>query len=358
MAQNLDKYRRQLYKVVRQNVPDFTQKDFDAQFTTKETFESFVNKLEKNKKKKEKGKTWNLITFSNLGTYYRTYACDMPWAKNLGYCGGNESNITLDQKTLESLIGNYVSNVKTDGEFKIFEDVSYDNPNQPFKLGISSYYLSYVSGTLDNPRMDGQNIVFDVSVDTSRDDISNKVKSLFPNLDLTGFKPTISFKKDGKSFTYDILGHKGTATKVKDSSSKGSTEKSDSTNKSDSNDKSDDKKPYKPHQTTIRSKTTDYNKIDEPNLIIKDCSDFPFGLGCKNKLIGDINQKLLGNRRQDTYTKLVQNYLDNMGFMKLDNKENLLTKEVYDKIMGLSENTEIIKKTVKKVLKEYINKKQ
>ena len=166
-------------------------------------------------------------------TFYRTFACDLEWAKKYTFC--SESNdIKIDESILKSLIGNYVSDVKTDGEFKIFEDFSYDDPNQPFKLGISSYYLSYVSGTLDNPRMEGQNIVFDISIDTSREDISNKVKSLFPNLDLTGFKPTISFNKDGKSFNYDILNHKGVATKVEDSSSNtGSTEKTDSTSKTD-----------------------------------------------------------------------------------------------------------------------------
>jgi hypothetical protein len=292
-------------------------------------------------------------------TFYRTFACDLEWAKKYDFCGddGQINVVNLDDNSLKSLIGNYVSDKKTDGEFKIFESTSYTNIDDPIKLGISSYSFSYISGVLDNSRYEGENLTFDISLDTSREDISSKVKSLFPNYDLSKFKSKITFGKDRKSFTYNFLDKiKGTATKTKeDSSNKSdSTSKTDSKSKTDSTKKSDDEKPYKPHQTTIYSTTTDYNKIDEPNLTVKNCDSFPFELGCVNSLIGDLNEKFFGKRRKDTYTKLLQNYLDDDAYFSVDNEEKMITKEIWDQIM----KSKIVKETVKKVLKEYINKKK
>jgi hypothetical protein len=93
-------------------------------------------------------------------------------------------------------------------------------------------------------------------------------------------------------------------------------------------------------------------------LTIKNCNSFPFELGCKNSLIGDLNQKFFGNRRQDTYTKLLQNRLDNRAYFSIDNEEKTITKEIWDQIMRSSEKSKIVKETVKKVLKEHINKKK
>jgi hypothetical protein len=391
MATNQDTNRRSLYDIIKN---EFVSTKTDKIFTYDQWFNLFfkdANTLsDQSSTGDKKGKTkynnlYSIINFKKIlngdetiinyyfqpsaknsttwrkrlttkQEFYKTFACDLPWAKSLNFCKGQNININIDESFLKSLVGNYVSDKKTDGEFKIFESTSYTNIDEPFKLGISSYYFSYLSGTLDNARTEGQNIVFDITIDTSREDISNKVKSLFPNLDLTGFKPTISFSKDGKSFNYDILNHKGTATKTEeDSSNKSdSTSKTDTTSKTDSTKKSDDEKPYKPNQTTIYSTTTDYNKIDEPNLTIKNCNSFPFELGCKNSLIGDLNQKFFGNRRQDTYTKLLQNRLDNRAYFSIDNEEKMITKEIWDQIM----KSKIVKETVKKVLKEYINKKK
>jgi hypothetical protein len=300
------------------------------------------------------------LALKSKRTFYRTFACDLEWAKKYDFCvGDGESNVNLDDNIKKSLMGNYVS--KTNGEFKIFESTSYTNVDEPIQLGISSYSFSYVSGTLDNPRYEGQNLTFDISIDTSREDITSRIKSLVPNLDLTKFKSKITFDKDRKSFSYNFLDKiKGTATKTEeDSSNKSdSTSKTDTTSKTDSTKKSDDEKPYKPNQTTIYSTTTDYNKIDEPNLTIKNCNSFPFELGCKNSLIGDLNQKFFGNRRQDTYTKLLQNRLDNRAYFSIDNEEKMITKEIWDQIMRSSEKSKIVKETVKKVLKEHINKKK
>ena len=311
-------------------------------------------------------KSDQFISLRDKTTFVRTYACfDFDWTTKsvTKYCSGaipsntNTNTTNIDDNTLKSLMGNYVSDKKTDGEFKIFESTSYTNIDEPIQLGISSYSFSYVSGTLDNPRYEGQNLTFDISIDTSREDITSRIKSLVPNLDLTKFKSKITFDKDRKSFSYNFLDKiKGIATKTEeDSSNKSdSTNKTDTTSKTDTTNKSDDEKPYKPNQTTIYSTTTDYNKIDEPNLIVKNCNSFPFEVGCTNSLIGDLNEKYFGKRRKDTYTKLLQNYLDNMGHFSVDNEEKMITKEIWDQIM----KSKIVKESVKKVLKEYINKKK
>jgi hypothetical protein len=127
MAQNLDKYRKQLFKVVRENTPNFTQGDFDSQFASQETFESFIKQIEINKKKKIKGKTWNLINFSNLGTYYRTYACDMPWAQNIGYCTGKPNK--------DSIVGEY----STDSS--VVKDLEIYKSKDPNDITKDTYYL-------------------------------------------------------------------------------------------------------------------------------------------------------------------------------------------------------------------------
>jgi len=358
MGESLQLNRDKLYNNIKSANPNYTKEDFNKNFKTKLLFDDFVRFLIKKKRTSKDGSIWKKIESDNEEQYYKTYGCDFKWAEGNPYCIVNSTPITtpLSDKELKSLIGNYVSDKKTDGEFKIFESLSDGNVNEPFKLGISSYSFSYISGVLDNPRYEGENLTFDISLDTSREDISSKVKSLFPNLDLTKFKPKITFDKDRKSFNYDFLNHKGKATKTKeDSSNKSdSTSKTDSKSKTDSTKKSDDEKPYKPHQTTISSTTTDYNKIDEPNLNVKNCNSFPFELGCSNSLIGDLNEKFFGKRRKDTYTKLLQNYLDNMAYFSVDNEEKMITKEIWDQIM----KSKIVKETVKKVLKEYINKKK
>jgi hypothetical protein len=91
---------------------------------------------------------------------------------------------------------------------------------------------------------------------------------------------------------------------------------------------------------------------------VKNCDSFPFELGCTNSLIGDLNKKFFGKRRKDTYTKLLQNHLDNRAYFSIDNEEKMITKQIWDQIMGSSEKSKIVKETVKKVLKEYINKKK
>lgn len=296
------------------------------------------------------------ISLRDKETFVRAYACnDFNWTNGHKFCVNSQDSrsiTNLDKDTLDSLVGVYESNNKDDGKFEIFLKKDYSNVNDVPKLGIMSYYFSHLKGILENPTKKDNNLILDLSLDTSSSSSLDTLSSLLPKVDLSKFKSKITFSEDGKSFTYDLLGHKGTATKIE----KKEVKKTD--DKKDVEKKVDTEKPYKPHQTTLYSDEIDYDIINEPNLDIKNCNDFPFGLGCTNNIIGDINEKVFGKRRKNVYTKLLQNHLDNMGYFSIDNEENLITKEISDKILKPLDKSKIIKESVKKVLKEYINKKQ
>ena len=168
-------------------------------------------------------------------------------------------------------------------------------------------------------------------------------------------KPTITFSEDRQSFSYDILDHKGTAIKIKEKK----VEKKKTDDKKTDNNKPNGKveKPYKPHQTTLYDNEINYDKIEDDELKkLKNCGniDFPFELYCQNKIIGDLNEKLFKSRRNDMYTELLQNYLTSLTLFGQDNLGKLLTRNVWNQAMKMR----TIKESVKKVLKEYINKKK
>ena len=102
----------------------------------------------------------------------------------------------------------------------------------------------------------------------------------------------------------------------------------------------------------IKTKTLtfDNNYIDKTPT--KSCDKFPFTLGCVNTKIGDLNAVLFsGERYNDTYNKQLENFLVNKGYFS--NSNNELTLDTWNNLM----NRNTIKESIKKVLKEYINKK-
>jgi hypothetical protein len=104
----------------------------------------------------------------------------------------------------------------------------------------------------------------------------------------------------------------------------------------------------------VRTNTLHFNNDKKTYVATKVCDDFPFSLGCSNKLIGDLNASLFnGDRRNDVYNDGLQNLLDNSGSFGV-NSNMEITKEIYDDVMNRLRKNNIIKETVKKVLKEYI----
>jgi len=290
--------------------------------------------------------------------FYKTFACDLKWAKDSSYCGSIPPTPTptpVDDGELKKLIGVYESDKTSDGKFRIFDATSTSAPDSKIQLGIMSYTYSYVSGLLTDSQKSGDELILKLSIDASSITKNSASSSLLPNLDLSTlstYKTTITFSKDRQSFTYDMFGYKRTATKT--------TEKVTVINKTNVK-KTDDKKtdakvekPYKPHVTTLKSKTTDYNDVGD-GIFRK---DYPFEVGNRNRLIGDINEKIYDSRRKDVYTQELLVDLKNIGAFGEDNYENVINKDVYDYVMNIMTPKDVIKESVKKVLKEYINRKK
>ena len=86
------------------------------------------------------------------------------------------------------------------------------------------------------------------------------------------------------------------------------------------------------------------------------CKDFPFELGCSNEIIGDINEKFFGlnHRRGNVFTKELLRQLKSFAYILPSDKNPKITQEMYNEIIS----DFVIKESVKKVLKEYINKKK
>ena len=106
---------------------------------------------------------------------------------------------------------------------------------------------------------------------------------------------------------------------------------------------------------TIKTRTITFEKTPEDKIPTKQCSDFPFQLGCINPKIGDFNATVFnGDRYNDTYTTRVQTHLDRLSWFTDENPNKELTQDIWNKFM----NKGVIKESVKKVLKEYINKKK
>jgi hypothetical protein len=115
------------------------------------------------------------------------------------------------------------------------------------------------------------------------------------------------------------------------------------------------KKDKKDEIPVVRTKPLYFNTDKKDDTPSKDCSDFPFTLGCVNSKIGDLNASLfMGDRDDNKYTKELQHFLDTTGNFNNTNVNMEITKDMWDRLMSRN----IIKESIKKVLKEYINKKK
>ena len=143
------------------------------------------------------------------------------------------------------------------------------------------------------------------------------------------------------------------------------TGKKEQVTTSEPTDKKDDKKKKNPVTSTtttqddkksdipiVKSKPLYFNNDQKDTTPKKSCNDFPFTLGCVNSKIGDLNAKFFGgNRYDDMYNKQLENFLENKGYFS--NSNNELTEKTWNYLMNIN----IIKESIKKVLKEYIIKK-
>ena len=270
--------------------------------------------------------------------FYKTFACDLSWAKTLNFCKGTNDVITNN----DDKVGDYTTDNPLIKKIKISKGPDNTDPTKE-SLYINSPYFEKL------PKLGDYNLAnYAVSkltqsaADSSVFTLSNQSGESLPNA-------TITF--DNTGFTFQFLTFKIIATKITKSETDNSTKKDDTVVKKDDTVVKKDKDDEIP---VVRSKPLYFDTFKDTTPT-KDCSDFPFTLGCVNSKIGDLNAELFGgNRKKDTYTNGLQKFLNGNGNFGVENTNKEITKDLWNELM----NKSIIKESVKKVLKEYINKKK
>jgi len=270
--------------------------------------------------------------------FYKTFACDLPWSKSLNFCKGTTDVIT----NIDSYVGDYTTDNPLIKKIKISKGPDNTDPTKE-SLYVNSPYFEKL------PNLGNYNLA-DYSVSKLTQSTSNSLVFTISNESGGSIPNSITF--DNTGFTFQFLTFKIIATKITKSETDNSTKKDDTVVKKDDTVVKKDKDDEIP---VVRTKPLYFNRDKKDNTPTKSCNDFPFTLGCINTKIGDLNAELFsGNRKNDTYTKGLQKFLDNTGNFGSRNPNMEITKDLWNELM----NKSIIKESVKKVLKEYINKKK
>jgi hypothetical protein len=277
----------------------------------------------------------------NRTYYWRNFACDLSWAGKFNICSGIINKpINFDDK-----VGDYTTDKSLIKKISIFKDFDEADPTKE-NLYINSAYFDKL------PKLGNYNLA-DYSVfKLTQLSANSPVFTLSNQSGQSLLNTTITFDNTNTEFTFEFLDFKIKATKITKSETDNSTKKDDTVVKKDDTvvkKNKDDEIPV------VRTKPLYFDTDKKDDTPTNPCSDFPFTLGCINTKIGDLNAKLFrGDRKNDTYTKRLQNLLDNSGNFGDDNVNKELTKDLWNDLM----NRQVIKESVKKVLKEYINKKK
>lgn len=247
---------------------------------------------------------------------------------------------SIGQSEVVSLEGTYTTNVPAIKKIRIYKG---KDENGEESLYLSSIYLekipllkNYTISKL-TPSKNNNKFVYSIS-NKSGEELTD----------------AITFGSNSFVFKYSILGRSFTITATKKDDTKVSDKVTPPTpvkTKTNTTVNTDNKKDKIP---VVKSKPLYFDTDKKDDTPTNPCSDFPFKLGCINTKIGDLNAKLFrGDRKKDTYTKSLQSTLDTGNFGS-ENPNKELTKNLWDELM----NKQVIKESVKKVLKEYINKKK
>ena len=249
---------------------------------------------------------------------------------------------SIGQSEVVSVEGTYTTNVPAIKKIRIYKGKDENGEESHY---LSSIYLekipllkNYTISKL-TPSKNNNKFVYSIS-NKSGEELTD----------------AMTFGSNSFVFKYSILGRSFKITATKKDDTKVSDEVTPPTpvkTKTNTTVNTDNKKDKIP---VVRSKPLYFNNDKKDDTPTKSCNDFPFTLGCVNSKIGDLNAKLYsGNRYNDQYTKDLQSNLDNGGnFNRQVNPNKELTKDLWDELM----NKQVIKESVKKVLKEYINKKK
>jgi hypothetical protein len=265
---------------------------------------------------------------TNLFLYY---ACDIPSIGKVSYCSGKPDDLKD-----EEIIGDYTSDVEQIGDIRITTDNEFD--------GSTSKKL-----VVQIPKFIGSG----ASSQYSQMDLVSKGGGGYELKYKNFLIGNIQFDKDKNGFLYKILKINGAAKRKEF----GVVKSTDTTNTKKDDIKPTETKPKidEPRGTTLQNiKTVDNKTIKSHTCDDSMFEDGGFELGCKNKLIGDLNEKLFGDRMFDLYSEMLQNYLTSYSCFTQNNLSKKLNPYAWNRAMKIG----TIKESVRKVLKEHINKKK
>jgi hypothetical protein len=250
--------------------------------------------------------------------------------------------IDIDAVGAQTPEGTYTTNIPKIKKVEVYKS---KNENGEDSLFLTSVFFKNIPNLKD----------YTIAKLTPKDSSSNIFSISSNGVELPDAE--IKFVNDGFTFKYKPLATLNrfitiTGKKEKIATSE-PTDKKDDKNKVGAvvtTTKTDTKKSDIP---VVKSKPLYFNDNVKDTTPTKDCSDFPFTLGCVNTKIGDLNAVLFrGERFNDMYGKKLKNFLDSAGYISNSNDE--LTLDTWSDLM----NRNTIKESIKKVLKEYINKKK
>jgi hypothetical protein len=358
LFKNFGKYLKVKYKGIPTSLVDinlgeeppqgFGWKTFmDLYFKDEDTVKTFFSDIKKlynafkGVKQKQTIQSWvpNVdLTKDDPKNLFVEYSCDIESIKNTTFCKGTdiknptdyEGIYDTDQKAVPLVILEPNDDgVSLDATFPQLED--------------DPIYKKYAKVNLVHTTNEN----FDVYID------GQKIPSAL-----------VTFAGDKQSFNFNLVIYKGKAKKRADKTLPIDNKKTD-TKKKDT-DKTNNTNNSNSGQVKVVKNIFKFPDVndDQPGYVspeshTQDCKDFPFTLGCINKTIGDINEKFFGrgHRRGEVFGTELLDLLTGGGYLNPDDKDPKITEELYARIMR-DFKKDVIKESVKKVLKEYINKKK
>ena len=279
-------------------------------------------------------------------TFVRTYACfDFDWTtkSTSNYCSkAQKSNPKPEDKTnttqlnLSDYVGTFES--EKDGIFNII--LSGENGVQKLRAFAEGLPPSFNDVFLDQT---SDKYTFEIKQPSN---IPAAISELIKNKKLT-----IKYSADFNTIDYDMAGiKKGTAkriTSVKKTDDKKSTKNDNKTN-------SDDDK------VIIKKTVFNYPDVDDRDVPpiggYKENNNFPYRPNEMNDDIGDLNQMFFGDRRGNVFSTKLLKRLNSIGAISPSDNDPKITQDIYNELVSKFKKN-VIKESVKKVLKQYINKK-
>ena len=280
----------------------------------------------------------------SIKTFYNAFACnDFAWAAN-SYCINSEDSVDHQTSDLNPYCGFFTIE---NNNFLKTANIRLNNDGVSLILSLSdlssstnSIYKKY--GKLILKHVGGG--VFDIYLDdTKLDDVNNK----------------ITFKDQNKKFDFKLISIiTGTAVR-KDLNTPTPTPTTTSTSTSSTTPTSNnnDNPPVVINKTTIDLSSLDDDGKNQGSVQPKPKENFPFKLYDQNDLIGDINKIFFGDRLGNTFNESLLFKLRTKGIIAMDDKDPTIDPDLYKKIIKVYTG-DVIKESVKKVLKEYINSKK